>query len=335
MDISSLLRDPSWFLASIDPEAQNLAFVETNLTNLHSAPFLDGRVSISARDKIVHVPIKKALKADIDQTHPDRLLTHMSFCGSTYVSRTLEGAGEALSYREPHALVELATLKALGHSITKDYSFWIDLLRLTLSQYRKPWPNVVPLVKPSNWANSLLSDLLEASPDAKIVSLEFGAKDYLVANLRGGRSRLQYSLNLLNHFLSANSAFRGTVLDVERANLDPMQRLLRLLVIVFETQKQILDRTIGKSNGHRFKWANVSKDPQTHLPKIAQALDFNLSQDSISTALAKEYGHHAKDKSETYTADEEARRNKEISDQFAEDLNLALDWRSSKLGLAA
>jgi hypothetical protein len=79
----------------------------------------------------------------------------------------------------------------------------------------------------------------------------------------------------------------------------------------------------------------VSKDPQTHLSKVAQALDFNLSQDSISTALAKEHGHHAKDKSETYTVDEEARRNKEISDQFAEDLNLALDWRSSKLGLAA
>lgn len=335
MDAHILLSDPAWFLASVDLDTKQLSFVKTSEDKLHSAPFLDGRTSIGASDEVISVPLKKALEAYQPDDRPDRLIAHMSFCGSTYLSRTIEGAGEALCYREPHTLVELASLKALGHPISKNREEWMALLRLVLGQYRKPWPTATSLVKPSNWANTLLSDLIEASSDMKLVSLEFDVKAYLVANLRGGRDRLQYSLNLLNHFLSANSAYRGDVLRVERAQLPPMQRLLRLLVIVYETQKQLLDQAVQAASGHRFVWSCLSQKPSESLPRIAKALDVTLPTTSIEAALTKEEGRHAKNKAETYTPDQEAARNAEILSQFETDIREALNWRQTELGLAA
>lgn len=333
LSLQRTLAQPNWLLASIDVGHETLGFVETTHEIVRDAAFLDGRTPLTITGRIRHIPISYALNAASEQSAaamPDRMLAHISFCGSTLLGRLLQGDHAALCYSEPHILVELATLKASSHKLSQDAEQWTALIRLVLSQIQQSWGSKPTLFKPSNWANTLLPDIQRASADLKWAIIDTDLKDYLIANLRGGKGRLTYTLNLLNHFLSANSAYRGLVLEVERGQLDPMQRLLRLLIIVFETQERLIASAVQASEDKvvRVSKATLQEDPETVTTTVADGLALGLSPEDIKAAIDREMGQHAKDTRKSFHPAEEAAENARLRRELSEAFDIALEWRT-------
>ena len=331
-----LFTNPAWFLKGFDGDQAMFTFVRTGETIIRQSAFLDGRTPISVDDRVLQVPADAAMAwvQSAAQGHtPDRIIAHISFCGSTLLGRLLQGDGHALGYSEPHVLVELATLKAKQNAVSTDATQWQALLRFALIQYRKSWGESATFIKPSNWVNTLLADLIDASPNLKLAIIDTDLEDYLIANLRGGKARLQYSLNLLNHFLSANQTYRAQVLEVERAELEPVQRLLRLLMIVYETQQRLLDYAIEQSSSDicRISKADLQSDPPTSIAKIVKGLDLALPSAGISTAIAREMSQHAKDTSLEFRPDIEAAENIRLRRELDTAFSQALAWRETNL----
>ncbi len=333
--LQSISTVPEWFLASINPETGTVSFVRTSENIIRDASFLDGRVPISHGNQTITIEIDDALAwqnpAPVQKT--DRVLAHISFCGSTLLGRLLQGNGSALCYSEPHILVELATLKAKGHALSQDKARWQGVIAYTLGQLRKSWGDIPALSKPSNWANTLLSDIIDASPDLRWAIIDTSLEDFLIANLRGGKSRLAYSLNLLNHFLSAKSTFRAHVLEVERGGLEPVQRLLRLLMIVFETQERLLDDAVLASRARvaRVSKAELQTAPEATIRTVSQHLHMNLSPADIDAAIAREMGQHAKDTRRAYHPEAEAAESARLRQELAPAFDAALGWRTETL----
>ena len=336
-----LFNSPDWFLADFDPDTASFSYVRTSETIIRQSAFLDGRTPLAVDDRVLSVPLDAALAwigALESAETSDRFLAHISFCGSTLLGRLLQGNGAALGYSEPHVLAKFATLKAGQHAITKQRPNWLAMNRFALTQYRKSWSQPVTFIKPSNWVNTLLPDLSEASPDFKLAIIDTGIEDYLIANLRGGKARLSYSLNLLNHFLSANRTYRAQVLDVERAELEPTQRLLRLLILVYETQQRLLDQPLQAHAGQgvcRVTKADLQTDPAGTALKVADALDLTLTQDALEVAIHRDLPQHAKDPAQSFRPELEASENAKLRSELAPAFEAALTWAETALRRAA
>lgn len=143
-------------------------------------------------------------------------------------------------------MVELTNLKAQQHPLTHTSDLWSRIIEFVLGQLSLPWPSSQEVViKPSNWANSLLDDLPMKLSDC-IVTISSSIESYLQANLRGGDARICYSLNLLNSMTSQVEGLSTKVDQIERQPLFPLGNVLHLLTQCLLAQESALRRVQGR-----------------------------------------------------------------------------------------
>lgn len=213
---SKVLDDPNYFLHIIDVQRAAFGFLASSRTLLSNASFLDGRSPLSNEPVLYYVSIEAALdwhgnKPVINASN--RFIFHMSFCGSTLLARVFDKSGEAFSYKEPQILVELAELKKNRAESVNNQLHWEKLIGFVLTQFSLPFsPGECNLIKPSNWVNSMLPDML-AVDNAKVVFLGITPEDFLTAVFRGGADRIKYVYSFLQHMqkttLSSTHLFLG------------------------------------------------------------------------------------------------------------------------------
>lgn len=325
-----LIHDPRWFLAGADPAARRFLYLQTDEQRLQELSFLDGRLPIATVDDgartlaFEHVlATPPAVRAGID-----RLLVHTSFCGSTLLSRLLEGDGEVIAYREPQALVDLSSAASRAGARPDDGE-WEGLLQFVLSQYRKVWPMRVAIIKPSNWANVILADLLSASQTPCWAIVTTDLRDYLLANVRGGRDRLGYSLRLLNHLVAAGVIDMAQVRAVEQAHTSSMQQVLRMLVILHSAQHRLLadaEAGSGVPAGGTFCKKDLLDDPLRCLANVAEALAIDLPAEAIERAIRREMPRNAKDRFKSWDPRREQRLDAGMAADIGREIELALAW---------
>ena len=337
---SDYFTNPDWFLAGLDADRGVLQYVRTEEAILRRTAFHDGRSPLQIAPNLIELPLAEGLawsEAQPAMAEPPRLLAHVSFCGSTLLSQMIDQPGATLVYREPDALVQLANAAARAASSLEAQTQQLRHVRFVLRQFAKTRDGAHAVIKPSNWVNTILRDMLNVIPDLRLVIVETDLEDYLLANLRGGKSRLGFSIKLLNHFLAAHSAYRGQVLEVERAGLDSVDRLLRLLTLVFETQQNLLDEAALRAVRpvRRISKAQIQAQPVQAAMDCAVALDLDLSRDVAESAANRWQDQHAKDPASAFSLDDELAETERLRDLFADQLAATLDWRRTVLRAVA
>ncbi|MEE9328860.1 MAG: hypothetical protein V3V30_01880 [Parvularculaceae bacterium] len=336
MTTHKIFDDPSWFLSSINADLEVFEFTPVTRTVIRKAAFLDGRTTITVGPDIKTVPLAEALEWIQHKTpaQPNRVIAHISFCGSTLLAKSLEKKGRILSYREPQILVDLANLRAARQSLTRDDTTWRQIIRFTLSQFRKSWePEEASVLKPSNWVNNMLMDMLTCGDPLRIVLMDMSLEAYLLANIRGGKPRLSYSMGLLNHLLSDRAEHRAIAADVEQENLSPMQRLLRLLTICFSLQNTLffeIEQQRGPTNHlHRLGKQDFLNNPAARLCDVSAALELDISHEDAERAVTRSFRYNAKaDGKVPFDAQSEATADDQYRHEFHEDLSKARDWNA-------
>lgn len=336
--VESACTHPSWFLYGLDIEHRHFVFLQTCRTLLDAAAFHDGRTSLSNSNKQRVIPIESALewyRNSGTQHTIKRLIVHASFCGSTLLARTLGRLDGVISYREPQALIQFVDWSVSGTHTAATLSQRQEIAGFLLGQYQKPWhESEVAFVKPSNWVNRSLMSLLDNVGPAKVVMLGLDLESYLVANVRGGKVRLSYSLDLLNAFAVNDDIRKKDIAEVQEDRIGSMSRVLRLLAICFHCQQEAMAQgghAVGEDSLLKLSREDIVSDPLESLTRAARFLNLPGSSTSIAFAMASQYARNAKsDIAETWNTSVEASENHRITKNIQRDLNNTISWFSKR-----
>lgn len=330
MKTKILCERPDWFLAGMDVSRRTFRFVKTRHAIIRDSLFLDGRTPLGPDNRPRDVSFREAfawLGGRKNAATENRILAHMAFSGSTLMARCLAREGKVLAYREPQILVMLTNLKIQRHPLSLDPHEWSALLRFVMAQMQKTFGEEAAFIKPSNWVNPLLGDIAGLG-DMRLVILGLGARDFILANFRGGRDRLRYSLNLLNAVAHGFPQYAGTLRHLDTARMDPMDRILRLLVVLYGIQAGVLGRVADRKAGQgvpRLTLDQFRRKPEASLLAAAETLDLPLTAQDVRSNVEKYFPHHAKNGTE-YDAKRESRERQDFLAQYGRKLDEALAW---------
>ncbi|MEP4485259.1 MAG: hypothetical protein ABJ013_06510 [Halioglobus sp.] len=327
----NVLSSPDWLLSGVNSEREAFIFTNVHRRSLDAMAFHDGRTPLRQKVNSVTVDFEDALNWQRGYARPDsplQLINHTAFCGSTLLSRMLATAPEVACYREPQVLVELADLKACGHSLSHEPAFWGEIVHFSLQQFTQAWEGQsAAVLKPSNWANTLLSDITLRMP-VRAVLMTCDIEDYLLAHLRGGRERIAFSLRLLNHMALCSQNLQGRIDTLEEQYPNGLSNILHLLALNLQAQQELL---VGHSQLNEWDTMELTKhallnQPVTSIIHTASALGLKSNWYS-STRLKEITRVNAKvDVQSGYSASEESLQNSWLSREYDLEIRAACDW---------
>ncbi len=324
-----MFPESSWFPEHMDWNASAVLFRKIDVRAFETVPFHDGRHDF-LEGPITAVPLgKPQLRTNNggDKNRP-RMILHQSFCGSTFLARLLACGGKVASYREPQVLIEL------WQGPDSNPSF--DLVKAILGHFSAgPRNGQLGVVKPSNWVNLhlLRSGVLD---HCDVVLVEMSLEDYLVANLRGGNSRIRYSLNLLNHLLPLAPHWQSSVSQAQALlQTNGLQATLHLLAILHLIQAENFDQIsdLPDANVMRLSHHVLRESPIVMAQKCSEILNLKLTADDLSRNAEFLSGQHAKSlRPDQFSQTKEAKINAAILQRFETEINEASMWAAGEKG---
>ncbi|HEX8379502.1 MAG TPA: hypothetical protein VF619_03000 [Allosphingosinicella sp.] len=194
-DLAALLADPDWLPHRIlGGNAVQFAYLPRSERS--ALPFLDERF-VSDGAPRAEVPLERLAGALPEARGECHFIFHSAFCCSTLLGRALGADGGATVLQEPRALTDLSA--ALpgpeGHEEAKPA---IDCVLALLQRPHRPGEAVI--VKPSNFANPLIEDLLDLRPTSRALLMYAKLPDFLLAIVRRGSANREWARRMATLF---------------------------------------------------------------------------------------------------------------------------------------
>lgn len=173
-NIDSIESDPEWLPHRIDASARTVEFIRVARDSLSARGFL--------ADRKVE-PADRALVTwdDVVRMEPARgkltFIFHTAFCRSTLLVRALDSPGTVAGLNEPGILASIVSAGEAARPLIK------SLLGLLARPHR---PGEAVFVKPTNHANRLIPELLNARPDAPAILMTNALPPFLRSVARRG-----------------------------------------------------------------------------------------------------------------------------------------------------
>ena len=188
-----LWQVPDLFPIMLSPDANELVLVPVTEQAYRDASFLDDREIPLAESRVIALDeVIRLLDRHAPPCRPLHGLFHMAFCGSTLISRCLQGLGTAFVLKEPfplHAMAERRRKVVPGSPGEVAWRRQFRLLVQLLSRTHRPQQTAV--VKPTDASTDLVSDLLDHHPGSRAVFLYVGIEEFMLAML-GDRERMGF-----------------------------------------------------------------------------------------------------------------------------------------------
>jgi hypothetical protein len=200
----ALLFDPEYYIFDFVPENDLTRFLVVEEKNLMLAPFVDIRFAPLAQGQF-SVSTKElfALEKMHDIKRPQSVfIFHHAFVCSTLMARCLNQIDAFFSLKEPWVLRRLSDFKRTqGQRLpTKK---WGEMFTCYLALLARNYhTGRTPVIKVTNLANNLLTDVLKYLPGQKILYLYSDLQSFLVSNLKKPRDTQIKMPSLAAAFLS-------------------------------------------------------------------------------------------------------------------------------------
>ena len=326
--IPDLIRSPHWLLHDLDLAEGRLVFLPVARTALQRAAFLDDRRPF-AEGPAATCTIDEALAAAEDLPKaPDRFLFHMSFCGSTLLARILDRPTHAFVLREPNILVQLADWKAAQAREGREDARFRPTVALALAGLRARWrPDEPVLIKPSNWVNNLLAELLAG--DARAACIQIEARPFLRAVFRGGRERMAFTARLAAHLAAGCASDQALLGAAVRASRDPLGQLAHLALLALHFQRRRFRVALP---GHvPIGFDMIIHNPAGAALAAAEALGLDLSWEDAAAGVSRNAGLDAKQPGMAYSVQEHVRADAEGEHLHGHHFDAAMLWAADLL----
>ena len=335
--LDKLIHSPEYFLTNILADSRQLEFVKTEKALISEAAFIDGRTRLSVdgdRYLIDWDHLKEFQAAGQLVCDPARFIFHVSFCGSTLLARACTIPGRALCYKEPQALIALSTLRLENHPLYESGADWSLLKNVVLQKFNTPWQaGETTLLKPSNWVNSFLPELMECHPSSRAVLLIIEPEDFLIAVLRGGRERITYICNLLRQLQRAFPHYSGLIEQAAPLAADPWKSTARLILLVYEIQMAAFRKLMTQlPSGHCrvMSYNSLISRPEESLALASETLALGFDDAEVMRSVELNFARHSKNREENYDRKQARIIDQRISREYQDIIGEALDWHHSK-----
>lgn len=341
-DWQYVLCSPQNFLHSINIKAGVFEFVSTSRSRLSELSFLDGRVPLNESKQTIQLPIDKVLNWYQTETvrnnsELNRFIFHMSFCGSTLLARTLDRPGRVLSYKEPQILLQLAELKSHESSLYRDRGRWKPLISFVLSQLRLQFnPGEATIIKPSNWLNSMLPELLFDGGDSKIVLLSISREEFLTSVFRGGGERVQFMYSVLRHLKKAFPEYSSVVSDAEASSQDSLDLFSRLALVTHAIQSKAFSRVadlMPAADVFHCSYKQLMNDPAEQLKILSEVLQLGMQDNELAGAISTNFAKHSKVNQRKFDINQSEQVNADVMKAYSGNFSKALVWADRNLQL--
>jgi len=316
MNSPDVIGDPSWRLDRFESQLAQAVFIRSDRDRLTQSPFLDQRwrrpddelSQLSMRDLVEQAPHAVA----------PSFIWHSAFCCSTLLAGVLDHPGQTLSVREPDILMTLANLKRQGQTVTGVLPGVLNWLGRGYEAGERA------VIKPTNLANNLMSDVMEASRESKAILLTSSLRAFILSIVKKGEAGRAFA-----RFMYTVFAMDGRALgfgDVDRMRLTDLQ----IAALVWHMQIAEMDamaRTVGQG---RVAWLDGDAfiaNPEPVLQKVSEFLGLELSPQIISEAAnGPKMKRNAKAPQEGFEASNRAAQNQEIARTLGDDLDRIIEW---------
>ena len=338
LEWEEILASPQFLLHSLNTIEGMLNFINCDRVRLSQTSFIDGRSSLSSNSTSYTIPLEYALAWHAnrnDQDSVNRFIFHTSFCGSTLMARMLNSKGKVFTYKEPQIFLQLADMQSRQADLCRNNERWNRLLEFVLSQFSAPWsPGEVNLIKPSNWVNTLICDLLTASDQSKVVFLSMTAESFLTAVFRGGSERVQYIYNLVHHLKQSLPEYGELIAHVEQNSEDTVNLFSRLTLIAHAMQSKcfaLSAKMLNDRDRYICSYDDLCGSPQSCIKNVAGTLMINLSDSDIEVSVKQNMQRHSKVIDRSYTRHNASQTNCAVLSRYQENFSRALQWKVETL----
>jgi hypothetical protein len=322
------ISDPHHFPHRLSFDDGLISFLPTDQSKLREASFLDGRSDFSTGPAVA-VPLDDVLGHEIDAPPPDRYIFHISFCGSTLLSRLLDHPGKTMVVREPQCLSDLASRRAMLDQSGGDDDRVARMLPKLSALLGRRWQLGEPIiVKPSNWINNLTIALCSGPRPISPVFLTINARAFMLAVFRGGHDRIAYTARAAVHFSHAGIR-NATRVAAALEGTDEMAKLARLAALAHRMQMEIFtDAALagGWGEDHWIDFGDFQRDPVATVRQAMAALEVDIPDKIIARNLARWGAQHAKQPALAYSVEDQREDTEKAEAAFGRMIDEALEW---------
>jgi hypothetical protein len=289
-------------------------------------PFLD-KWCVDPRSRFAEVPLSQLPGAWPQPDEECHFIFHSAFCCSTLLGRALDVDGLAKVLLEPQALVDLAAAPGTpdGHEDPK------AALGAILGLLQRPHRSgEATIIKPSNFANTLIDDLLALRPRANAVLMYVSLPSFLLAIVRRGASNRSWAREMASLF-RRHPQFEALVARDLLLLTD-----LQVAALVWLHHQSQFARLVLEQPAGRIATVEASAflaEPTRTLREVSALFRLDMDEtraEALATGTAFQY--HAKRPGRAF--DPAVRRREEAVATFAygSEIEIAVDWARELAG---
>lgn len=320
-EFARLLPSAALLAYRIDPDADAIELLRVDREFYRQAPFLDQRAFVGRRLDGLRARLPEVAALLPEAAPALRFIFHIGHCGSTLISRSLDGLPGVLGLREPLPLLALVaaaeTLATPSARLsTAQFNALTGIVRKLLARGFEPTDR--PVIKASSVVSVLTDQLFGTADRALLLTLPLPI--HLAALLRdpGLRAAARATTRPRLTYYRLRVGDDGTRLsDLADAECIALSWLIendraQRLATAADTGERVL----------RFDFETWLAEPEASMAQIATALDLPHTPELIVRALQQAApGRYAKDHRQAFDASTRRRELDQASRQFAAEID--------------
>jgi len=318
--LPDVVADPDWIPHTFDAGGTNLTFVHVPRAARADLMFLSDEHFAGNFAKAVFPAA--AVEAEIGDTPgaPMHFIFHTSFCCSTLLANALDVPGATSVLKEPDVLINLA-----NRLIRSDDQANRQRLELVLRLLGRPFaPGDTIIVKPTNFANRLLENVLAQRPGSKAVLLHSDVETFLRSLLKRGMFGRIFGRKLFSQLRSWSPLDFGYGADELLQLTDVQTTALAWLMQIhhFDAMARAFkDRVVVLDS------PALLADPAAAIDKVQTLFELGLGQSQIQAiATGPVFSKHSKFSDRDYSTHAREKEHKAATETHAEELEMVVKW---------
>jgi hypothetical protein len=326
--VASLLFQPEYHLFDFSPNVARFKFLVITEENLRLAPFIDIRFEPMAQASF-SVNSRKlfSLESQHDQVRPPtHFIFHHAFVCSTLLARCLDQIDAFFSLKEPWILRRLSDYKRSQKKALPEAQ-WQEMFTCSLALLSKNYcSGRSSVIKATNVANNLISDVLRWMPQSKLVYLYSELGDFLVSNLKKPADTQQKMTWLLSEFM------RGSDLDVRFKQFVDSGRLslLHVCALIWVNNIYSLKQAIESYEGDaliKLHMDDLLGEPSVALERVSRHFGHVPSVEEIDAMSRPEVmGTNAKNQTQRYSREMKQQESRLVLQTYGTQIQDTLNW---------
>ncbi|HWI76638.1 MAG TPA: hypothetical protein VNS53_06100, partial [Sphingomicrobium sp.] len=251
---------------------------------------------------------------------PIHFIFHTSFCCSTLLANALDVPGATTVLKEPDVLINLA-----NRLIRSDDQANRQRLELVLRLLERPHaPNETVIVKPTNFANRPLENILAQRPQSKAVLLYSDVETFLRSLLKRGMFGRIFGRRLFTQLRGWSPIDFGygpdellQLTDVQATALAWLMQMHHFdaMARAFRDRVMILDSP------------TLLADPAAAVGKAQALFGLGLDERQVEAiASGPAFSRHSKFSDRDYDAETREKEHKAATEAHAEELQMVVQW---------